>query len=78
MKLKISTHTEKHSPMYHVNIETSGKSVRGGKLFLETKEPFTNWFDEQGYLVPKPLQKFLERSIPDVATTKAALKKERS
>jgi len=37
---------------------------------VEVREPFTHWFDEQGYFVPKPLQSFLESSIPDIAAKK--------
>ena len=65
--------------MYHVDIETSGEKVEGGKHVVKVKEPFTSWFDEQGYFVQKPLHKFLERSIPKTASQKpvAAMKKEK-
>ena len=71
MQIKLSSHTEKHSPIYHITIEMSGKNVAKGKHVVQVKEPFTHWFDEQGYFVSKPLQSFLESSIPDIAAKKA-------
>ncbi|KAF8421423.1 signal peptidase complex subunit 2 [Tirmania nivea] len=73
VRIKLSTHTEKHSPIYHMTIEMSGKNVSKGKHVVQAKEPFTHWFDEQGYFVSKPLQSFLESSIPDLAAKKAVM-----
>lgn len=66
--------------MYFITVETSGKNVSKGKHVIHVKAPFTNWFDEQGFFVPKPLQNFLESSIPDIAASKAVreMKKEKS
>jgi len=49
----------------------SGKNVSKGKHVVQVQEPFTHWFDEQGYFVSKPLQSLLENSIPDIAAKKA-------
>jgi len=70
LRIKISTHVGKHTPIYHMDIETSGEKVEGEKNVVKVKEPFTSWFDEQGYFVQKPLHKFLERSIPRIASPK--------
>lgn len=56
-----------------MDIEASGEKVEGEKHVVKVKEPFTSWFDEQGYFVQKPLHKFLERSIPKIASQKPAV-----
>ena len=45
----------------------------------ETKDTFTSWFDEDGVLVARPLQKFLDDSISASAKARAviAVKKEK-
>ncbi|KAH8150409.1 uncharacterized protein LAJ45_05620 [Morchella importuna] len=66
VKITISTHTEKHSPIYHMKI-TSVLPGTSGPHTVEEKSSFTNWFDEKGYFVAKPFKAFLQDSIPSLA-----------
>lgn len=41
------------------------KITKGGKTDVtRANNPFTGWFDQQGYFVPKPFHAFLQNSIP--------------
>ncbi|KAF8473894.1 signal peptidase complex subunit 2 [Kalaharituber pfeilii] len=72
VKITLSSHTEKHSPYYHLTIKTTGRSVSSDREHVvEAKESFTGWFDEEGYFVPKPFQTWLDNTIPEIAAKKA-------
>ena len=72
VKITLSTHVEKHSPIYHLNIKTSAKQAdqKPPPPIIDVTSPFTAWFDENGYLVPAPLKAFLDNSIPELKSTK--------
>lgn len=67
IKITISSHTEKHSPIYHLKIVS--QSLKQKPTTTEAESPFTSWFDTQGFLVEKPFMTFISNSIPSMAAT---------
>ncbi|KAG0127996.1 signal peptidase complex subunit 2 [Tuber indicum] len=65
--ITISSHTEKHSPIYHLKIVSRSPGQR--PTTIEVESPFTSWFDTQGFLVEKPFMTFISNSIPSMAAT---------
>lgn len=66
LQITLTSHTEKHSPFYHLKIVTNLPGTTAAQTVKE-KSSFTNWFDQQGYFVEKPFKAFLEDSIPVLA-----------
>lgn len=65
IQITLSSHTEKHSPFYHLKVVTSQPG--SAPLTAKEKISFTNWFDQKGYFVEKPFKAFLQNTIPTLA-----------
>lgn len=61
-KIRVSSKTEKHVPIYNLTVETWGKG--GGKSKKKTiKKPFSKWFDKQGRFVVLPFQQMVATGV---------------
>ncbi|KAF2146797.1 uncharacterized protein K452DRAFT_294333 [Aplosporella prunicola CBS 121167] len=62
-KLQISSHCEKHIPIYKLRVRFTSSGVWQQ---IDIQAPFTRWFSADGYLVARPMQQFLASEIPPV------------
>src|SRR4051794_39596393 len=61
----ISTHVQKHIPVYNLTARFSLPSKSSSRKWetIEIRAPFTRWFTSDGYFVPKPFQQWLASEI---------------
>ncbi|KAI9824260.1 MAG: hypothetical protein M1832_002067 [Thelocarpon impressellum] len=69
-EIRISSRTEKFSPLYHLTIRTR-PSPSSCWTTSEISAPFTAWFDAEGHFVALPFQQFLARNIAVVGAADA-------
>lgn len=65
LQLKFESTSKKYSPIYELRIVTkrSGQPPKA----LNAANPYSSWFDQLGYFVPKPFHAFVSNSVPDLA-----------
>ncbi|OCK82659.1 hypothetical protein K432DRAFT_292724 [Lepidopterella palustris CBS 459.81] len=64
-KIRISSTTKKHIPIYELSVTFSHPSS-SLKQTIHIRAPFTRWFTSDGYFVAKPFQQWLASEIPIV------------
>ncbi|KAK7204606.1 signal peptidase complex subunit 2 [Myxozyma melibiosi] len=70
VKISLQSSATKHVAVYKVEVKNgrTGKKVEGWK-------PFTEFFDSEGYLVPEPLERWLETVLEDAREEGAETRK---
>ncbi|KAF1911564.1 microsomal signal peptidase 25 kDa subunit-domain-containing protein [Ampelomyces quisqualis] len=62
-KVRISSHTKKHIPIYEADITFSTPASSLAQT-IHVRAPMTRWFTADGYFVAKPFQQWLASEVP--------------
>jgi hypothetical protein len=66
-KIRISTSTKKHTPVYECKVQFHPTPYRSNpSQTIKIKAPFTRWFTSDGYFIAKPFQQWLASEVPVV------------
>jgi len=61
VKITLESYAEKYTPVYELKITAT---ENGKTTVTKSKNPFSTWYNQQGYFVEKPFMAFLQNSIP--------------
>ncbi|KAI5846030.1 signal peptidase complex subunit 2 [Tricharina praecox] len=65
VKIVLESSSEKYTPVYELKVT---KTEKGKTTTTTAKNPFSGWYDQQGYFVEKPFMAFLQNTIPGLSS----------
>lgn len=71
-QIKFESTSKKYTPIYELRIVT--KRANEAPKTVKVQNPYSSWFDQLGYFVPKPFHAFVTNSVPLLAKNEPEVK----